>query len=86
MGLLEFIKFLFYIGLSGVKAFMSALIVAMAFFVEVFFINKYVDQSLASNIMPVIEMARTHWTWIFLVIFIFELIINYRTIAKKEKE
>jgi hypothetical protein len=73
-------KAFFYIGLAGVKAFMSALLVAMVFFVEVFFINKYVDPKLAEGIMPVVEIARTNWAWIFWTIFVFEIIINYKMI------
>jgi hypothetical protein len=73
-------KFFFYIGLSGVKAFMAALTVAMVFFVEVFFMNKYVDPNLAAGIMPVVEMARTNWVYIFVAIFIFDIIINFKSI------
>jgi hypothetical protein len=65
---------------------MSALLVAMVFFVEVFFINKYVDPNLAAGIMPVVEIARTNWGYIFITVFIFEFIINYKTINKEDKK
>jgi hypothetical protein len=79
-------KWFLYIGLAGIKAFMSALMVAMVFFVEVFFINKYVDPTLAEGIMPVVELARTHWTWIFWAVFVFEIIVNFNTINNSNKK
>lgn len=78
-------KFFLYIGLAGIKAFMTALTIAMVFFVEVFFINKYVDPNLATDIMPVIELARTNWNYIFLAIFLFDFIINYKNINMDNK-
>lgn len=74
-------KIFFHIGLSGVKAFMGALTVVMVFFVEVFFINKYVDPNLAAGIMPIVELARTNWQPIFWAIFVFEIIVNYKYIS-----
>ena len=82
--ILKICKFFFYLIISGIKSFMSALIVVMVFFVEVFFINKYVDSNLAAGIMPVVELARTNWVWIFWAVFAFELIINYRSINNKQ--
>ena len=80
VNLISISKFFLYIGLSIAKAFISALIVAMVFFVEVFFINKYVDPALAETIMPLVDVTREYWMWIFVAIFIFESIMNFKSI------
>jgi len=78
-------KTLFYLGLSGVKSFMSALIIIVGFFVERFFIAKYVDVNLSEQIIPIINIVARNWGKIMLVIWLFFWILAYRELKKSEE-